>query len=541
MKILYIGLLLIFSGLTLVRPASAQTISIPPSDVSQQASGSSSSITTKSDANDTIPIIKNFVSSTDKLLGGFIFFTPDVFATTVMLKDGTVLPGLSTYRDIFYAISIPIVAIAIAFFALRRLNDDTPFAFKALLSKLLLVAVLFIITPTLLSYSIQANNLLVQKITSEQKFSQFITNFLDNEQQQIQKGADPQEFGIPNTQPTFFGGIVQSFWKFLLQSALFLIALFFFLIGILFIAFQFIIRFASLLFLSVLFPIAIPFALSEKTEGITNMYFKTWFTFLIHQPAFALGYMLATGFLSAILSTNGASLGMLFFYSGFLFFLGGVNTLVASIFGSSWTAIGSNVAASILTAPFGKSANEFKRGVMGPNTTSISNMAGQQVRRGLGAVRSKFAKYKTTDGSSSYQGGNQNSKNFVSRKYLEDLVKESHPVPHVQTQKNTQTSDSIKQNGTASMQSDGYSAIDTKKGTQINYSVKLNTQPQPESYKSSDRRLVEDKQSLAPRTKGTLQKETKKFKEEDIQGVVTKKREKPTKNRIKRINSQEPL
>src|SRR5436309_3350733 len=82
----------------------------------------------------------------------------------------------------------------------------------------------------------------------------------------------------------------------------------FFLIGFLFIAFQFVIRFAFLLFLSVLFPIAIPFAISEKTEGITNTYFKTWFMFLIHQPAFALGYVLAIGFLQAILKTNGASL-----------------------------------------------------------------------------------------------------------------------------------------------------------------------------------------------------------------------------------------
>src|SRR6185437_16044284 len=116
-------------------------------------------------------------------------------------------------------------------------------------------------------------------------FSTFITDFLKNEQQQITNGADPKQFGIPDSQPSILG-VGQSFWQIILQVTLFLIALLFFLIGFLFIAFQFIIRFATLLFLSVLYPIAIPFAISEKTEGITNTYFKTWFMFLIHQPAF---------------------------------------------------------------------------------------------------------------------------------------------------------------------------------------------------------------------------------------------------------------
>ena len=540
MKILYIGLLISLLWLFQAQPAYAQ---IAPTPVQATLSPIPAQ-TTKADANDTITTIKKFVTSTDSLLGGFIFYTPDIFGSSITLKDGTILPGLSTFRDIFYAISIPVVAIAISYFAIQRMHDETPYAFKTLLTKLLLVAVLFIVTPTMLSYSIQANNLLVQKITSQQTFSQFITNFLDNEQQQIQKGADPQDFGIPNTQPTFLGGIVQSFWKFILQSALYLIALFFFLSGFLFIAFQFIIRFASLLFLSILFPIAIPFMLSEKTEGITNMYFKTWFTFLIHQPAFALGYMLATGFLSAILAKNGASLGMLFFYSGFLFFLGGVNTLVSSIFGSSWTAIGSNVGASLLAAPFGRSANEFKRGVMGGNATSISNAAGQQVRnqtlRGLSAVKSKFSRSTNADAPLNSQARGQNSKSFVPRQYFEDLVRESNPVSPVQSQKSTPTKGSNKQSGTSNNHDDGYSPGDKKTGKQTPYANKADAHA--ESYKPNDLRRTKHDETFAPlNKKSDLQKHAKRLSQEDTQGVVAKKRDTKTKDKIKRMTTQEPL
>lgn len=374
-----------------LQPVYAQTVPTPQPDLSQpQQDASSATTTPKDNALQTISTIKNFVTSADSMLGGFIFYTPDVFGNTITLKDGTTLPGLATYRNMFYAISIPLIALSIAYYALKRLSDDSPYALKNLVKRLVVVAVMFIVTPTLLSYSIQANNLLVNQITSNQTFTTFITDFLNNEQQQIIKGTDPQNFGIPDQQSNAITGVFGLTWQFLLQIALFLIALFFFLMGFLFIAFQFIIRFASLLFLSVLYPLAIPFALSEKTEGITNTYFKTWFMFLIHQPAFALGYMLAIGFLGAILKTNGASLGMLFFYSGFLFFLGGVSTLVTHVFGTSWSAISTNLQAAFISAPIGKAVNDFKRGVVTGNATSIGSLAGRQFGAKLRSVKRHF-------------------------------------------------------------------------------------------------------------------------------------------------------
>ena len=495
-------------------PAFAQ---LPPTPSPSVTPGASSTIS-KSDANATISTVNNFVTSTDKLLGGFIFFTPDVFADKITLKDGTVIPGLSTYRDIFYAISIPVVAISIAFFALRRLRDETPFAYKTLLTKLFFVAILFIATPTLLSYSIQANNLLVQKITSDQKFSQFVTSFLDNEQKQIQNGADPQQFGLPTTQPSFLGGMFQSLWQFILQSALFLIALFFFIIGFLFITFQFIIRFASLLFLSVLFPIAIPFALSEKTEGITNNYFKTWFMFLIHQPAFALGYMIASGFLTAILSANGASLGMLFFYSGFLFFLGGVNTLVSHVFGSSWTALGANIGAGMLTAPFGKSFNEFKKGAITGNATGLRSLAGRELGKRIGFVKPKNKLIEDTNqnSSSTQQIGNQGNRprQYVPRKDLASLLAQANAP------KSTTTSVVNNQKHTAHVPND----TDTTSGKKAHSKTPYATKSNPQSDRNQPSQLQPTKVDNKHRVKELLL-DDKKFQQKEINRISTKNRD----------------
>src|SRR5205823_5166441 len=111
----------------------------------------------------------------------------------------------------------------------------------------------------------------------------------------------------------------------LLQLIVLVIAVGFFLIGFLYIVFQAMIRFISLLFLSVKFPLVLTFALSERTENITNTFFKTWFTFLIQQPAFVLGFAIVSSILGSILTVHGGSMGTLFLFSGALIFLGGVN------------------------------------------------------------------------------------------------------------------------------------------------------------------------------------------------------------------------
>jgi hypothetical protein len=545
-----------------IYPVYAQVVPTPQPDLSQPQQAPSATLTPKDNALQTITTIKNFVTSADNLLGGFIFYTPDVFANTITLKDGTVLPGLASYRNIFYTISIPLIALAVAYFAMKRLSDDTPYALKSLVQRLVLVAALFIITPTLLSYSIQANNLLVNQITSNQTFSTFITDFLNNEQTQIINGADPQQFGIPNAQQNILLEAGSSLWQFLLQIILYLLALFFFLIGFLFIAFQFIIRFASLLFLSVLYPLAIPFVISEKTEGITNTYFKTWFMFLIHQPAFALGYMLAIGFLEAILKSNGASLGMLFFYSGFLFFLGGVSTLVTHVFGTSWSAISTNFQAAMITAPFGKSFDDFKRGAITGNASGISSLAGKGLGNGLRNIRQKLLPTDTKPqaafaGASSGYGGYRSS-NFVSRQQLSDMRNQgssvsSYPASPVQpaSQQTIKSSTANPQKQTVHMQQTGYSVTNKKTGVTTTY---LSPQDaKADGYKSSqlkqtplagkylDLASPSLKTNSSAQVKELLLKHKGSMENEEVSGIMTRQPSRKTNEPITRIYSKEKL
>jgi len=558
MRRVVISLIFLFTLLTfLIQPVFAQTAPSPQPDLDQpQQQAQSASLTPKQNAIQTITTIKDFVTSADKLLGGFIFYTPDVFANTITLKDGTTLPGLSSYRNIFYTISIPLIALAVAYFALKRLSNDTPFALQSLIKRLVLVAIMFIVTPILLSYSIQANNLLVNQISSNQTFSTFITDFLNNEQQQINNGADPKQFGIPDSQPSILGVGAQSFWQFILQAALFLIALLFFLIGFLFIAFQFIIRFASLLFLSVLYPIAIPFAISEKTEGITNTYFKTWFMFLIHQPAFVLGYILAIGFLQAILKTNGASLGMIFFYSGFLFFLGGVSALVTHIFGTSWTAISANLQAAMVSAPIGKSLGEFKRGAITGNASGVRSYTGKQVGDRIRAIRQKYL-----PGGASLQGANalisatagaSQTGRYVQRQNLSDYPNQinssdskSQPV-----QKQTvSVAQDRAQYQTVQVKQDGYSVTNKKTGMTTTYLSPSDAKADGYNSKQLNRTSIDGNyvnwtsqptgKTSPAKVRELISTNRNTFDQEGIHGVITKSPSRKTKENITRIYSKE--
>src|SRR5581483_650698 len=143
MRRVLLSFTIIFTLLTFfIDPVYAQVAPSPQPDLTQPQEAPSATLTSKQNAIQTITTIKDFVTNADKILGGFIFYTPDVFANTIKLKDGTILPGLSSYRNIFYTISIPLIALAVAYFALKRLSDDTPYALKSLVTRLVLVAVM---------------------------------------------------------------------------------------------------------------------------------------------------------------------------------------------------------------------------------------------------------------------------------------------------------------------------------------------------------------------------------------------------------------
>jgi len=371
---------LLFLLTLFVSPAYAQTPSSPPS-VQVQAVSSSNEFKTKNESSSVISLLKNFIQGFDSFLGGFIFYTPDPLADKIILKDNTEIPGVSKYRDIFNQIAIPALAIIIAGIAISKLRTDNTYELKSFAIRFLMVLVLFLTVPLILSYSIQFNNLLVDKISTTQKFTGFLEDYFDKSQAEIDKDKPSENFGIPSFDLSLTNGVLESFGKFIVQLFLFALTFIFLLCGFLYIGFQFVIRFASLLFLGVIYPIVLPFALVERTQPIVQTFFKTWFTFLIQQPAFVLGFAIAQDIFNSILVANGPSVGMLFFYTGFLFFLGGVNMLVARIFGDVWVAASGNIAAGLasrsISSPISGSFGDFKRSFIGG---SFSSLAGQKAR-----------------------------------------------------------------------------------------------------------------------------------------------------------------
>ncbi len=415
-----------------------------------------------------ITLLKNFVNGFDSLLGGFIFYTPDPLADKIVLKDKSEIPGVTKYRDIFNQIAIPVVAIIIAGIALTKITSDNAQQLKSFFTRLIIVTVLFITVPRLLSYSIQFNNLLVAKISETQNFTGFLSDYFDKSQESINTNHNPPEtFGIPSFDISLKGGIFYSLGKFIVQILLFALTFIFLLCGFIYIGFQFVIRFASLLFLGVLYPIVIPFALSSRTEGIVYTFFKSWFTFLIEQPAFVLGFSIATDIFTSILNSKGPSVGMLFFYTGFLFFLGTVNVLVARIFGDVWAAMSTNMYSALtyraVSRPVTAPIDNFTRGLIGGNASSI---LGQRIRTLAHNInKNDSGAMPTADNGSSNSGNKSGTSGHFDEKNKENKASTSMP-PFSQnlTSKGLVVESENQKQGVVSITGDAYKYEDKKSG-----------------------------------------------------------------------------
>jgi hypothetical protein len=368
MKVLSCILLLLIVSLFWVKPVNAQALStltpIPQNVPTEtQTSGSG--------------VLNDFFAGFDWISSGLIFNTPELLGETITLKDGTVLSGLSQFRTIFSDIAIPIFVLIVSYIALSHITNDNTVQLKNFFKRLVLVIVLFIITPSILSYSIQFVNLLNEKIIAQNGYNlaTFVQNYVNTDDFQRLTGG-----------PLPFSSVAFSPYT-LMQLIVLVIAVGFFLIGFLYIVFQAMIRFISLLFLSVIFPLVLPFALSEKTENITNTYFKTWFTFLIQQPAFVLGFAIVSSLLGSILTTHSGSMGTLFLFSASLIFLGGVNIFVGRIFGDGWSLVGANAQSMMGSGAIMGTTREIKRGAITGHAVGARSYAGTYIGRKIGLLK----------------------------------------------------------------------------------------------------------------------------------------------------------
>ena len=321
--------------------------------------------------------LNGFFSSFNWIADGLIFNTPDVTSDNIKLQDGTTLSSISSFKNIFYDIAIPIFAIILAGSALLHIGNDETVQLYSFLKRLGIVAILFILSPYILSYSIEFINLLDQQIMQQQALTlvTFLTSY-------VQSGDFNNLLKFSASPLLFFSPTV------LLQMLIVLISMGFLLMGFLYLVFQAVIRFVALLLMSVLLPIVIPFALSPKTESITNNFFRIWFTFLIQQPAFVLGFAIITTIFGNLLKAHSTSIGTLFLYAGSLIFLGGVNVFIARIFGDGWDLIRTNaqsvIGSGVINSFGSKSFNKFKDGALLGRVTGIRSQAGESFGRKMG-------------------------------------------------------------------------------------------------------------------------------------------------------------
>lgn len=414
--------------------------------------------------------IKDFIEGFDSFLGGFIFYTPDPFAETIKLKDDSTIPGVTKYRDIFYQIAIPILAIVIAMFAISKIGSENTYELKSFGIRFIVVVALFITIPSILSYSIQFNNLLVNKISTTQEFTGFLNDYFDKTQEAINNNPreKTEKYGIPSFDISLQSGVFRSLGKFVVQLFLFAITFLFVLCAFLYLGFQFVIRFASLLFLGVIYPIVIPFALTERTQGIVQTYIKTWFTFLIQQPAFVLGFAIATDIFASILNSQGPSVGMLFFYTGFLFFLGGVNILVAKIFGDIWVTMSNNMIAAVsarsIGSPIQSSIKDFKKGSFG---RSLSTTLGNKSRDLFTSYNEKRSKEKLVEDLSNSRHASRPTESYYSN-YPKAITANSTFATNLNNKGLTVTQENAKQ-GVVSVSGNAYKYEDKRTGLSTFY------------------------------------------------------------------------
>jgi len=298
------------------------------------------------------PIFLGFISKTpdvtgksQEFLGGSIFNV--LSYSDVVLSDGGRIDSSIKYSSKLMIIVIPAISLLLSIYVFTELlkEGDSKLPMYQVIISVVKTVVLLIITPHILSLSIQGANLFSKFVMNNGGMLDFLKNFID----QISSDPSPDNF-LSNL---FFGGT--SFFGFL-QSLPVLIPIMIIVILFIFLAFQFIIRFVQMYFLACIYPLAILFEVHPKMRSVSRNYWKTWISLLIHQPFFILGYVLVQEMLLQMLK-SGPSLVQIIMFVGLLLFLSGINVLVSKIFGDVFTSISQNVLAAAGTSIVNKYTN----------------------------------------------------------------------------------------------------------------------------------------------------------------------------------------
>lgn len=281
-----------------------------------------------------IQSIKDGINLFEDTFSTFVNSTPDVTQDPLVISEEYTISYTLVFRNVLLGITTPLIALMIVFKGIQLITTEVSGdILRSFFYRVLIVVCLFIVVPFILSYTIQISNVFIESISGNKQFSAFLIEYFDDVEKGVAEG-DADSFAFFKFNPVVQG--VGSVTSLPFTVPVFLMFLIFIFIGL-----QFIIRFISLYFLSILYPIVIPFALTSSTQNVVISYFKAWITFLLHQPAFMLGYVLTIKIVEGML-VGGVNFNVLLIYVGVMIFLAGINVMVSKIFGEALGTLSAN-------------------------------------------------------------------------------------------------------------------------------------------------------------------------------------------------------
>lgn len=282
-----------------------------------------------------IDSIKEGIDLFSDTFSTFVIYTPDVTSDPIDILGKYEIKNTSIFRNVLIGITTPVLAVFIIFKGIQLItSDESSIKIREFVYRVIGVICLFLLSNFIFAYSIKINNLFIESITDGNNFSEYLIDYFALIETSIKEG------NISDYAFFEFNPVVQGVGS--VTSLPFTVPLFLMFLIFIFIGLQFIIRFITLYFLSIFYPLIIPFILLESTEGVVFSYFRVWFSFLIHQPIFIIGYSLVINIVDGML-TNGANFNLLLTYIGAMIFLSSINVFIGKILSESYIKLNSNI------------------------------------------------------------------------------------------------------------------------------------------------------------------------------------------------------
>ena len=305
------------------------------------------------------PIFEDFIGNTPDPTGNtdcrdvanngctFIYFNrlqKDSCNNVLFAQSPTQLTSSLFYSNKLIEIIFPIFTILCIIQGFNFFSNDNRTGLKAFVMRFFSSLGLFMFTPIILSLSVLGMNLfsnaILEGISLSSKLSELCINILLGMSKQggieALLNGNFFEFLFRNS---FLGQII-TLISFIVPFGLLLLLL-------IYVCFQFVIRFLNLYFLAVVYPIVVVFAVHPKTQNIVNSYFKQWTTFVIQQPIFLIGLKIVLDMLGPLFNNNTFNPSYLIIFIGALLFLASINLFTARIWGDVYTAVSQNVTSAI--------------------------------------------------------------------------------------------------------------------------------------------------------------------------------------------------